>query len=238
MDHFGLAELLEKAELPSVEALRRALDHVPEALPRSVSSDFISRSILSDLVDQTNAELEARSFLTPRDAVVLARMSPGRRTAGRYHDFMYRVLPEVFRGWLSNPKKEQPLSGKIKFIDIVFDNVAIEGFFSELVLQHRLKAGYVVIECKNYFDDPGSPEFDQLAGRLGGGVGQFGILTCRTVVDQERALAYQKDALKRGLRILLLVDEDISKLVVYRFESNLEAISDLLRVKLRQLNFG
>lgn len=46
---------------------------------------------------------------------------------------------------------------------------------------------YVPVECKNYTDDLENPEFDQLAGRLGGGKGMIGIILCRDLIDGDKA---------------------------------------------------
>jgi len=152
---------------------------------------------------------------------------------------MLRVLPIIFEGKLTNPRKEQPQASNSKFIDIVFDNIAGDGFFWEVVTHHHIIAGHVVVECKNYFDDPASPEFDQLSGRLGKGTGQVGILACRKIEDEKKALTRQRDALQRDdKRVLIITDDDLTKMIRWKLEDRGVEIDDLLRGKLRDLDFG
>jgi hypothetical protein len=239
VDHFSLAELVCKSEMPSEEAILRALEALSEALPTSIPASFIAESVAKDLAEPSSIDGGAPCALAPNDADLLAAIKPGRAEAPRYHAYMYRVLPEIFRGWLTNPRKEQPRSGRAKFIDIKFDNVARDGFFWEITTHHQLPAPYVVVECKNYVEDPGAPEYDQLSGRLGGAAGVFGILACRSLADRERALQYQRDPLVRnGIRILFLVDEDVATLIRARCEGRLEVVNQLLRKKLSDLSFS
>jgi hypothetical protein len=120
----------------------------------------------------------------------------------------------------------------------VFDNVATTGFFWEIVAHHHVVAGHIIFECKNYAEDPENPEFDQLSGRLGRGAGQFRILTCRTVTDHAKALARQKDAVRRDQRIIVITDNDIIRLIESTIEGKRGDVDNLLRAKLRELDFA
>ena len=74
------------------------------------------------------------------------------------------MLQAIFYPSLLHPKKEAEIDEGRKRIDILFDNAAENGFFSRLVNAHRIFAPYVVVECKNYSEDPENPELDQLKG--------------------------------------------------------------------------
>lgn len=237
-EHFGLDSLIREAELPSVAALREPLEAADVMVPRFIPLDFLARSIHNELLTFDLAQLGRGAQESVVNIGELESIPAGKHSAARYHEYMYRALPEVFDQWLVNPRKEQPESDKIKFIDITFDNVATDGFFWELVTHHRLLAAHIVIECKNYSADPRSPEFDQATGRLGHQVGQFGIIFCRRILDNERVLKYQRDALRRELRLLVLSDQDFSNLLAFRLSGESDGISNLLRQKLHALDFA
>ena len=72
-----------------------------------------------------------------------------------------------------------------------------------------------MIECKNYSEDIGNAEFDQLAGRFSNIRGRVGLLVCREFDNKQRALARAKDTATDGRGYILAIDDkDLSQLVL------------------------
>ena len=68
----------------------------------------------------------------------------------------------------------------------------------------------MIVECKNYSDDIGNAELDQLAGRFNDVRGWFGMLLCRSVDDWDAVNARCHDlARDRHGFIIVLTDDDI-----------------------------
>jgi hypothetical protein len=82
---------------------------------------------------------------------------------------------------------------------------------------HDVPAGYVVVECKNYKEDIGNPELDQLAGRFSPTRGRLGLLLYRSADDKATCIQRCKDAFhdNRGW-LLPLDDTDLRTLVAER----------------------
>jgi hypothetical protein len=82
---------------------------------------------------------------------------------------------------------------------------------------HGVPAGYIVVECKNYREDIGNPELDQLAGRFSPNRGKMGLLLYRRAVDRDKCIQLCKDAFHddRGW-VLPLDDTDLGVLVEER----------------------
>jgi hypothetical protein len=167
----------------------------------------------------------------------LRQIPTGRGHAARYHDLIKGVLTQVFAPYLTRPKKEQEIDEGRKRIDISFHNSAASGFFSKLVNQHKYIVPYVPIECKNYTDDIGNPEFDQMLGRLNRRRGMFGIIVCRTIVDKAAVLKRCQDAVKNDPEraIIVLDDSDIEKLLELHANDDKKGISEHLEDKLREV---
>lgn len=242
VDQFGLGALVLRPGQPSEAAIAARLRNYEELLPRSVPIAFIAQSILIDLrglpedEDNTGTQLIRTADLAES---LLKKIPVGKSGAARYHDFMVEWLPWVFEDSLRFSKKELKVGGGIKYIDIVFANDAQEGFFSDLVNTFKVRSPFIVAECKNYVEDPGAPEFDQLAGRLNDKAGRFGLLICRSVKDKDRAIAYCRHALSsNGNYLLTLSDDDIMSLIRARQELDAEALREPLERKFRDLLFA
>ncbi|MCQ6546506.1 hypothetical protein [Bacillus wiedmannii] len=75
-----------------------------------------------------------------------------------------------------------------------------------------------------------NPEFDQLIGRFNKSYSEFGIITCRSIVDEEKNIARCKDIRTSGKgHVLTLCDADIIELLKSRDEKKYEDISDYMR---------
>jgi hypothetical protein len=167
----------------------------------------------------------------------LEQIPPGREHATQYHNLIKGVLTQVFAPALTRPKKEQDIDEGRKRIDISFHNSATDGFFSKLLNQHKYVVPYVPIECKNYTDDIANPEFDQMLGRLNRRRGMFGIIVCRTIVNESAVLKRCQDAVKNDPEkaIIVLDDADVKKLLELQASGKKKEISKHLEDKLREV---
>jgi hypothetical protein len=142
----------------------------------------------------------------------LKALRPGQDDAAKYEEVIERILSALFYPSLAHPKKQHRIHDGQKRIDLTYMNDAHEGFFHWLASHYP--SSLVMVECKNYRDDVGNTELDQLSGRFSPGRGQFGILVCRTIEDRDeltkRCLNTARD--QRGY-IIGLTDDDLETLI-------------------------
>lgn len=151
-------------------------------------------------------------------------IDPGKHGAGSYHRACADLLNAIFAGHLGNQKLEEKLHEGRKRIDIRYDNIASSGFFRWL--GDNYKAPTVVVECKNYTDDPKNNELDQLTGRFGPNRGNFGILLCRKVENRSVMSQRCKDAANDGRGfVVVLDDEDLNELVKFAKANRANSVS-------------
>jgi hypothetical protein len=149
------------------------------------------------------------------DAVI--SIAPGQSTASAYHRAIEALLQALFYPALGSPKRESRLHNGRKRIDIRFTNLAREGFFWRVSTHHRIPAGYVVVECKNYTEEIGNPEVDQVAGRFAPDRGRLGLLVCRTIEDHDRCISRCRDSANDDQGwIIPISDDDLRDLVEER----------------------
>ena len=143
---------------------------------------------------------------------------PGNQGASAYHKLIERILTPLMYPDLINPKREEKIHDGRKRIDITYDNVAKEGFFS-WVAQHY-KAPKIFIECKNYTSDVGNEELDQLSGRFSPQRGRIGLITSRNFTDKAAFRKRCRDTAQdnRGF-VIALDDADVTQLVNARITS-------------------
>lgn len=168
-------------------------------------------------------------------ATVFKRIPSGQKHAEDYHRLVLGSLTALFYPNLIQPQKEWEINGGRKRVDIVFTNAADSGFFSQRRNDHKVNANTVIIECKNYSSDIANQEVDQLIGRFDGNRGKFGIITCRSVQDQDLLLRRCRDASSRSQGyIIALTDSDIVRMLVAK--SQLDDITEnILHSKYREL---
>jgi hypothetical protein len=144
-------------------------------------------------------------------------IEPGADGANAYHLAVEALLQALFYPALVNPVRESRIHNGRKRIDIRFTNAARSGFFWRVHEHHDVPAGYVVVECKNYKEDIGNPELDQLAGRFSPTRGRLGLLLYRSADDKATCIQRCKDAFhdNRGW-LLPLDDTDLRTLVAER----------------------
>lgn len=158
---------------------------------------------------------------------VLLETPTGRKSAHVYADRIKLVFETVFRYSLESGTKELEINEGRKRIDLTFPNIASVGAFSWAVSQYRSRL--LIVECKNYKDDPSNPELDQLSGRLNDTRGRFGILTCRSIKNFPRAIARCRDIHRDDGKLLVpLTDRDFAELADYNRDPGLAPLSSTL----------
>jgi hypothetical protein len=134
----------------------------------------------------------------------------GNSSANEYHTIAMGICTFLFYPELICPIKEKELHQGRKRVDIKFTNAATSGFFLRMLQSPQTRAISVLLECKNYSDDPENPEYDQLTSRFGHQRGFFGILLCRTLDNRKRTVAASRDAVSDGRGyMLVLADDDL-----------------------------
>jgi hypothetical protein len=138
----------------------------------------------------------------------LRRVPTGRDNASEYHKLIIGALSFLFYPGMIEPVKEAELHEGRKRLDIRFTNAASTSFFRRILSAPQTRALTVPVECKNYSEDLGNPEFDQLSGRFGLTRGFFGFLCCRSFLNKERMLASCRDAALDGRGYIIVLDDD------------------------------
>ena len=127
---------------------------------------------------------------------------------------MIGTLEFIFYPSLINPKKEAGIDDGRKRIDIYYTNAATTGLFYRIPVARRIVAVKIIVECKNYTNDPGNPELDQLSGRFSRDRGWVGILVARSFANRQLFIARCKDTAVAGRGFIIpLVDKDIERLL-------------------------
>jgi hypothetical protein len=144
----------------------------------------------------------------------LTEIPAGTESATRYHDAIAGILAYLLYPDLITPVLEQPLHQGRKRIEIRFTNWATNGFFFTVKTAPQTKARFVIVECKNYSEEIGNNEFDQLTGRFSPTRGRLGLICCRFKRNADALLRRSQDAVRddRGTVIVLDDSEIISML--------------------------
>jgi hypothetical protein len=140
----------------------------------------------------------------------LKAISRGQENATDYHRTVVGIMDFLFYPHLINPLIEREIHEGRKRIDITFDNAAEDGFFRRLHEISKITCPFIFVECKNYSRDVANPELDQIAGRFAANRGQFGLVVCRTIENQDIFLARCRDTFRDGRGLILpLTDSDL-----------------------------
>lgn len=136
----------------------------------------------------------------------------GKRGATRYHRAIERLLTALFGHSLVDPRVEEKVDAGTRRIDIFYRNASFTGFFRWV--HQTYTAPYLVIECKNYTDDPSNPELDQVTGYFAPWRTRVGFLVCRSLRDRQRMIQRCRYAAHadRGI-VIVLEDTDLERLV-------------------------
>lgn len=157
----------------------------------------------------------ARQYLDLSVDSALSRVravTPGRTESDEYEHAIQALLQILLWPDLLNPRRQVRIHNDRKRIDIAFTNSSKIGFFDWI--GRRYPSAQIFCECKNYTDNIGNPEFDQLSGRFSPRRGQVGILVHRGFGDKGRVLQRCRDTADDGRGfIIALDDEDLIILV-------------------------
>lgn len=133
-------------------------------------------------------------------------LTPGKPDAYRYEAAITNLLIALFHPVLVDPDVQTPVHNAMKRVDLTFTNNARIGFFEWL--GRHYSSPYVFVECKNFGDEVGNPEVDQLAMRMKRDRGQFGILICRKIENRQLLTSRCIAAANDGHGYILALDDD------------------------------
>lgn len=168
--------------------------------------------------------------------VELKKIPAGRDAANRYHNFTMGALTFLLYPSLICSVKEAEINQGRKRLDIRYTNAAISPFFHRILSAPQTRALTVVVECKNYTDDIGNEELDQLAGRFNDVRGWFGMILCRAVDDEPKLLARCLDlARDRHGFIIPITDDDLDNMLSFVESGDRRPIDGFLSGKLDRL---
>jgi len=102
-----------------------------------------------------------------------------------YENLIYAILLKLFIPPLERPKIEYYTDEGESRIDILMRNKAGEGFFNSVTQQNRIYAPYIIIECKNYFNNVDNPALAQIMERFGDDRGVLGFLVYRKSIKKD-----------------------------------------------------
>ncbi len=159
----------------------------------------------------------------------------GREGATKFHHISSRLLANLFDHQLKNLEVEKEVLSGLMRIDIKFQNRNRPGFLKDILELRDIKCPSVMVECKNYADDVGNPEFDQLSGRLKPQRGMFGILVCRKINNKENTLRRCMSKFSKNEYIIVLEDKDIENLVRLKVHDGNEGIDDYVYKKIEEI---
>lgn len=216
--------------------LRRYTLQYPELFIRFInSSKRAIKSLSNDEIVSIISESKIEDII---DSLIerLRQIPCGRDNATEYHHFIKLLLEVLWYPYLTNPIIEREIHDGRKRIDVTMDNNAKKGFFFEMHQVFKLYCPYIYIECKNYGRDVANPEIDQLSGRFSTARGQFGILMCRSLQDEELFVKRCQDTYKdgRGL-VICLTDEDISRMLIAIRDNNDTDMWAIMNTKRRNI---
>ena len=167
----------------------------------------------------------------------IASLAPGRKDANRYHAAVFQLVRFVFDYALENFECEYEMDQGRGRIDIIADNYAGGGFFMEARSEYG--ASTVPIECKNYSDDLGNNEFNQIMDRMGPTTSRLGLIFCRTIDDRAALIDHLNDRWLRQQKMVLVIDDSaLRQLSELRLARSFHGIESRLRLLVRQVRYG
>ena len=153
----------------------------------------------------------------------LKKIPVGNKSATDYHRHVFGLLEVVFSPTLNYPRIEAEIDQGRKRVDIIFTNAGKDGFFSWLNRVRGVPCAYIFIECKNYSDDLGNPELDQLLGRFNASNGKFGFIMNRKFTDKKLFIQRCRDAALKGRGHVIAIDDaDLAKLLKCKLKGQSE----------------
>lgn len=167
----------------------------------------------------------------------LKHIKPGRTQASQYHRTVLELIKFVFDWCLTNFDIEfECFEGRGR-IDIISDNYAPGGIFGGF--KQELNGSTIPIECKNYSNDIGNAEYNQLASRLGTKTSRIGFLVCRTIADEANMMKHLGDRWLRQDKVMLVFDDQlIIDLVNLRLQRDFKEIQRYISTMVRAVKYG
>ncbi|OYW76884.1 MAG: hypothetical protein B7Z37_06730 [Verrucomicrobia bacterium 12-59-8] len=173
---------------------------------------------------------------SPPTSAELKQIPRGTKTASMFHDWVHGALKHIFGIHLGDGAKERAIDRGRKRIDIVFQNLATRGFFFDLLTRYQVRCPWILVECKNYAADPGNPELDQLVGRFSRNRGEFGLLVCREVLNEDLMLERCLDVTNKDKGfVLVLADTDLDFLLKAKARNDSNSIDSFMHERFAKL---
>lgn len=193
----------------------------PDVL-KDYKKDAEANSVDLDTSQIEMAQRDAQNINLEKLKKVLSDIRTGKKTAYEYESFIESALIGLFGEYLRNPQAQKRIEGDRKIIDITFDNPVIgDNFFRELKVRRGVHCPTIIFECKNYSSDLENPEFDQMLGRFGDHLGDFGIIICRKIDDKKAALQRSQNIYNKKRKIAMVLDDlDVLELIRLRSLEN------------------
>ncbi len=214
-------------------AIVRETRKYPEVLARYKTIKRDEKHLPLTLDDIANVEGVAKPDWDSLLSEVLS-VPTGGESAARYEKAVEGLLTALFYPNLTNPIVQHEIHNGRKRIDITYTNMALNGFFRWAAMHYP--ASHVFVECKNYGNEVGNPELDQLSGRFSPSRGQVGLLVCRKFQNKSLFLERCADTARdsRGF-IVALDDVDLTELAQSRKTQPLYSDWPLLQNRFRSL---
>jgi hypothetical protein len=213
-----------RARLRHSGALAKVIGASAQELLALRDHSDVARAVLGALAGgppALDAQLLALRIADAAPLVAAVRKTrSGRAGATAYHRRVRDLLEAVFPYSLGPASIEVDIDQGRKRVDIWQPNNASAGLMGWL--RSSFGSTTIMTEVKNYADDIGNPEIDQLAGRFSPWHGRFGMMICRTVKDRALAVARCRDVLhKQNALIVVLDNDDLDDLADYATDPGL-----------------
>lgn len=165
----------------------------------------------------------------------LKKIIPGKKDEWKYQNFIIWCLIYIFHPILQFPKKEENLNKWRKRIDISMINSANYWFFLSLA-KRQIPCNKIYFECKNYSQDIGNSEYDQLLWRFTENNTKIWFIVARDIKDCSK----MKDSLKfpavhQWSFIYVLTDDIICNFMKRKSEWRYDLVEKFLSKKFEEL---
>jgi hypothetical protein len=215
------AKDMDEATTKRYGGVKNAIITITDKNPDLLSNYRADKEKVPDLVRKPVTLDEFATVTGPMpDWMKLCRavtsLSPGPASASKYHRRVEGLLTALFYPTLTNAKREKEIDQGRKRVDIRYTNSGMGGGFFAWLARNYPPQPFLYVECKNYSDDIGNPELDQLTGRFNLGMGgNIGLLVNRGFTDKPKFIERCRDAaLKNRGYVIPLDDEDLTELAV------------------------
>lgn len=174
----------------------------------------------------------------------LSNIDSGRNDANDFEKVTASIFELIFYPDLICPILQTRLNQGRKIVDITFDNASKSEIFERLRSVDRIPCTYIYIECKNYTNDPGNPELDQLLGRFSFQNDEVGILVCRNFQNNDLILQRCSDAFSAGRGLIIpFSDDDLIAMLnnvrlKYNSEEHISAYEELISDRIRRVRLN